>query len=117
MQKKDMRKFNKFCGLSEKEVGIIKYHAKRKIDEYLPSFPDFIETILFLRSRDAWVYSWNLEEDISVSECNKSVKLKVTVKLKKEFHTYIDDKQYVFLCNAESQEDMYSPKIIIQKLA
>ena len=109
-----MQKFDKSCGLSEKEIGIIKFKIKRNIEEDLPRLPDFIETKLYFQARDPWVYSWNLE---NVSTNNKSIKVKLTIKLKKEFHTYLDQKHYVFLCNAKVVEDLYRPEIIIHKTA
>jgi len=49
-----MKKFDKSSGLSNKEIGAIKYNIKNEISRKLPELPDPVETKLFLQGRSAW---------------------------------------------------------------
>jgi len=46
-----MQKFDPSCGLSRKEIGIIKYGVKHEIGIKLPLLPDSVETKIFLQGR------------------------------------------------------------------
>ena len=112
-----MQKFDSSCGLSRKEIGIIKYSIKDKITRQLPLLPDFVETKLFFQGRDAWVFSWCLLHEKYPISSKKPVSLEVVVKLKKEFHCYQDITHYKFSCEVKMVvNDLYHPKISISSL-
>lgn len=114
-----MQKFDLTCGLSKKEIEIIKYNIRGKIVRQLPVMPDKIETIFFFQGRDAWVFSWLLLNEKSHLESNvTSISLEVVAKLKKEFHNYQDKKQFKYSCKVKMhRDDLYHPKIIIKNIA
>lgn len=109
-----MQKFDPSCGLSEKEIGIIKYNVKNEISRQLPELPDSVETKLFLQGRDAWVFSWCMSNEKYPIESNETVSLEVVAKLKREFHHYQNTKHYKFSCNVQMRkDDIYHPKLSI----
>jgi len=109
-------KFDSSTGLSIKEMEIIKYNIKNKISQKLPELPDHVETRLFFQGRDAWMFSWKLmNKDIPINS-NEAIALEVTIKLKKEFHEYVTDTKFRYLCNVEMQEDLYHPKLSMRKI-
>jgi len=110
-----MQKFDTSCGLSKDQIGTIKYNAKNKILVQLPTLPEFVETKLFLQGRSAWVYSWNLKNKKIPIEFKDKISLSVIVKLKKEFHQYLESKRYNFSCKAQLTKDFYHPKISVFK--
>jgi len=110
-----MQKFDTSCGISKKEIDIIKYNVKNEIARRLPELPDPIETKLFLQGRDAWVFGWSLLNDKGPIESNEIIALEVVAKLKKEFHSYNKTIHYNFSCKIQRQKDLYHPKISISK--
>jgi hypothetical protein len=113
-----MQTFDSSCGLSPKEIRIIKYDIKKKITGQLPLLPDPIGTKLFLQGRDAWMFSWCLLHEKHPISSKEPVILKVIVKLKREFHCYQDTTHYRFSCKVKMlHEDLYHPKVTIKKLS
>lgn len=111
-----MQKFDPSCGLSKKEIGIIKYNVKNEIKRQLPELPDAVETKLFLQGRDAWIFSWCILNEKHPIESNETVSLEIVAKLKREFHNYHNTTHYKFLCNVQMrQDDIYHPKLSITK--
>ena len=110
-----MQKFDTSCGMSKKEIDIIKYNVKNLISRRLPELPDPIETKLFFQGRDAWVFSWGLLNGRYPIESNEIIALEVVAKLKKEFHNYNKTIHYKFSCKIQRQKDLYHPKISITK--
>ena len=106
-----MQKFDTLCGISKKEIDIIKYNVKTEIERRLPYLPDRIETKLFLQGRDAWVFGWSLLNDKNPIEPNEIITLEVVAKLKKEFHSFNKITHYKFSCKIQRQKDLYHPKI------
>ena len=84
---------------------------KDEISGQLPELPDSVETKLFLRGRDAWVFNWGLLNTKLPLESNEIVSLEVAVKLKKEFHNYMKIVHYKFLCNIKRQNDIYYSQV------
>lgn len=113
-----MQKFDLTCGLSKKEIEIIKYNIRGKILRQLPVLPDKIETMLFFQGREAWVFSWLLLNKKSQLESNvTTTSLEVVAKLKKEFHSYQNTKQFKYSCKVKmNRDDLYHPKIIIKNI-
>jgi len=107
-----MPKFDTSCGLTKKQVGIVKYAIKRKIDHKLPVLPDDVETKLFFQGRDAWTYRWNLLEHDSASHLHPML-VEVEAKLKKEFHPYCLSRCHLFRCGLRLKPDIYSPVVSI----
>jgi hypothetical protein len=113
-----MQKFDPSCGLSRKEIGIIKYILKHELGRKLPLLPDSVETKLFLQGRDAWMFSWFLLHEKLTISSKKTVSVEVVAKLKREFHRYQDTTQYKFLCKVKMvQNDLYNPKLSINSLS
>ena len=113
-----MQKFDSSCGLSRKEIRIIKYDVKKKITGQLPLLPDPIETKLFLQGRYAWIFSWCLLHEKYPVSSKEPVSLEVGVKLKKEFHQYQETTQYKFSCKVKMMKnDLYHPMVTIKKLS
>jgi len=108
-----MQKFDESCGLTKKQIHIIKYNIKKEISKQLPLFPERIEMKLFIEGRDAWTYRWSLKQYIL--EPKQKVFIEVIVKLKKEFPQYNEIKYYEFSCEAEPIKDIYRPKLSITK--
>jgi hypothetical protein len=112
-----MQKFDSSCGLSSKEIRIIKYNVKGKISRLLPLLPDPIETKLFLQGRDAWVFSWCLLHERYPISSKEPVSLEVIAKLKREFHCYQDSTHYKFSCKIRVvHDDLSHPKLSINSL-
>jgi hypothetical protein len=110
-----MAKFDTSCGLPEKIISIIKGVTTRKlIINNLPLMPEYVETKLFFEGREAWVFGWELLENNSRDPLNM-LRLGVTVKLKKEFHSLNIPVRYRYLCKVEMVFDVYSPVISIQE--
>ena len=113
-----MQKFDASCGLSAKEIRIIKYQISHEITRQLPLLPEHVETILFLQGRDAWMFRWFLQHDNYPISSSKPVFLEVVVKLKKEFHQYQKTTEHKFSCKVKMVEnDLYKPKITIKKIS
>ena len=110
-----MRKFDASSGLSRKEIGIIKYNLKREISRQLPELPDPVETKLFLRGRDAWLFGWSLLNKNFPIKSHDVIYLEVAVKLKKEFYHNNITTHYIFSCKIHMQEDIYHPKLSVSK--
>ena len=108
-----MSQFDALSGLSTKEIGIIKYNIKNQIARQLPLLPDPVETKLFLQGRDAWVFGWSLLNENLPIESNDTIFVKVTVKLKKEFHCYKIPRHHSFSYKVQMQEDIYHPKVSV----
>jgi hypothetical protein len=114
-----MQKFDPTCGLSTKQIRIIKSNVTNSISRKLPLLPDSVETRLFLEGRDAWMFRWHcLNKEFPISPDEK-ISLEVVAILKKEFHKFQDRTHYKFLCNVRLREgDDYHPKLsIVQKEA
>lgn len=111
--------FTTTCGLSKQEIAIIKHNVRNGIFRQLPVLPDKIETILFFQGRDAWIFGWSLLKQRSQSESNvTTISLEVVVKLKKEFHDYLNIKQFKYSCKVKlNRDDLYHPKTIIKNIA
>jgi hypothetical protein len=110
-----MQKFDASCGLTKKQIGIIKYNVKNGILRQLPSLPEHVETKLFFEGRDAWIYSWCLLNEQNPIESTDEISLEVVAKLKKEFHHYQESTQYRFSCKVQLRKDIYRPKVSITK--
>ena len=109
-----MHKFDTSCGLTEKQIGIIRFAIKRAIGPSLPVLPEHVETMLFFQGRDAWTYSWQLREQDAL-EPLKLMSVEVVAKLKKEFHQYKVRTRHTFLCKLQLEPDIYQPIISIRK--
>ena len=107
-----MSKFDASCGLTKKEIDIIKFSVKREISMHLPILPDQIETKLFLQGRDAWLFNWNLINKYPI-ESNHSISLEVNVKLKKEFHHCVECINFKYSCMVKLRQDIYNPEISV----
>ena len=113
-----MQKFDPSCGLSRKEIEIIKFLVKQEITRQLPLLPDPIETKLFLQGRDAWMFRWFLLHEKYPIAPEKPVSLEVIVKLKKEFHQFQKTTEYKFSCKVQRMKsDLFNPKITINKIS
>jgi len=113
-----MQKFDPTCGLSSKEIRVVKYQIGQEINRQLPLLPDHIETKLFLQGRDAWMLRWILQHEKYPLSSTEPVSLEVVAKLKKEFHQYQETTEYRFLCKIKLVEnDIYHPKITINKIS
>jgi hypothetical protein len=77
-----MNKFDTSYGLSEKEVGVIKYNIKRKLLLHVSVLPDNVEIKLFFEGRYAWTFHRGLREQ-PASAPPVCLYVEVTVKLKK----------------------------------
>lgn len=111
-----MRKLDTSSGLSNKEIGTIKYNVKNEISRKLPELPDPVETKLFLQGRNAWMFNWSLlNKDASIAP-NETISLEVIVKLKREFHHHQDITQHKFSCKVQMQKDIYHPKLTVTKI-
>ncbi len=108
-----MSKFDASSGLSTKEIGIIKYNIKNQIARQLPLLPDPVETKLFLQGREAWSFGWSLLNETLPIKPNETISVEVTVKLKKEFHSYEITRQHSFSCKVQMREDLYHPKLSV----
>ena len=82
-----MHKLDAACGLSTKQIGIIKFTIKRAISLRLPVLPENVEMMLFFQGRDALTYSWRLLDQIDQNS-KRPISVEVDVKLKKEFFEY-----------------------------
>lgn len=111
-----MHKLNAACGLSTKQIGIIKYKIKRAVSLRLPVLPENVEMMLFFQGRDAWTYSWRLLDQIDQNS-QRPISVEVDVKLKKEFLQYQLRARYTFVCQLRLQPDVYEPKISIHEKA
>jgi hypothetical protein len=110
-----MAKFDKSCGLTKNQVAMIKFAIKRNIESKLPILPEYIETKLFFQGRDAWIYSWELQTSVDIDR-NMPILLAVTVKLKREFHSYEKIYNYNYLCTVRLTADIYNPKISLKQI-
>jgi len=111
-----MQNFDPSCGLSNKEIGIIKFNVINEISRQLPVLPDSVETKLFLQGRDAWVFRWFLLNEKYPISSNETVSLEIEAILKKEFHQYQNKTHYKFTCNIHMRkDDIYHPKLSITK--
>ncbi len=72
-----------------------------------------VETKLFLKGRDAWVFRWAILKDEGAFEPDELIVLEVVAKLKNEFHKYLEATRYEFVCEIQRQTDIYYPKISI----
>jgi hypothetical protein len=107
-------KFDISCGLTEKEIAIIRFAIKRALNRRLPILPENVETKLFFEGRDAWTYSWKLRERNQREPLNPLC-LEVTAKLKKEFHYLKLQKHHTFSCTVQVGPDIYKPGISIHE--
>jgi len=112
-----MEKFDKSTGFSNIEVVIIKDRLCKKIEEQLPSFPEYIDIELFFASRGAWLFYWKVIDLIPKDGIANKIILEVTVKLKKRYHDFVENTEFKFYCIAEVTDDLYTPKISIKKTA
>jgi hypothetical protein len=109
-----VNRFDTSCGLTEKEIAIIRFNIKRELQARLPILPDNVETKLFFEGRDAWTYSWGLREQPKSTPPGR-LYVDVTAKLKKEFHYLELPKRHRFLCRVQIGSSIYHPTISIQK--
>lgn len=109
-----MHKLDAACGLSTKQIGIIKFKIKRAVSLRLPVLPENVEMMLFFQGRDAWTYSWCLHDQIDHNS-QRPISIDVDVKLKKEFLRYQLRARYKFVCQLRLQSDIYEPKISIHE--
>ena len=72
-----MQKFDPSCGLSKKEIRIIKFNVINGISRPLPELPDSVETKLFLQGRDAWVFRWYILNGKYPISSNETVSLEI----------------------------------------
>lgn len=111
-----MGKFDLSIGLSAKEIGAIKYKIKNEILYQLPELPDSVETMLFLQGRGAWMFTWNLLNKNTPVQANDTILIEVIAKLKKEFHCYKTETCHKYMCNVQSQKDIYHPKLSVTEI-
>ena len=111
-----MHKLDAACGLSTKQIGIIKFKIKRAVSLRLPVLPENVEMMLFFQGKDAWTYSWRLHDQIDHNS-QRPISIDVDVKLKKEFLQYQLRARYKFVCKLRLQSDIYEPKISIHEKA
>ena len=112
-----MQKFDPSCGLSRKEIEIIKFLVKHEITRQLPLLPDPVETKLFLQGRDAWMFRWHLLNEKYPISSKEPVSLEVVAKLKKEFHQFQETTDYIFSCRVKIRpEEPYNPKLSIERI-
>jgi len=111
-----MGKFDSSIGLSTKEIRAIKYKIKSEILCQLPELPDPVETKLFLQDRGAWTFTWSLLNKNIPVQATDAVSIEVVAKLKKEFHCYQTTTFYKYMCNVQSQKDIYHPKLSVTKI-
>ena len=104
-------------GLSAKEIDTINYNIKKTIRGLLPELPDVVETKLFLQGRNPWNVYWKLLNSNVPLESKEDIAIEATDKLKREFHQYGTKTQHTFFCNVRTTEDVYHPRISIEKLA
>jgi hypothetical protein len=113
-----MQKFDPSCGLSRKEIEIIKFLVKQEINVQLPILSEHVETRLFFEGREAWMFRWFLQHETYPIPSKKPVFLKVVAKLKKEFHQYQETEEYSFSCKIKRvKNELYNPKITINRNA
>jgi len=105
---------NASCGLSSKQIGIVKYVIKNAVGLKLPEFPEHVEMKLFFQGRAAWTYSWRLLGQ-NIQDQSLPISIEVDAKLKKEFMQYQKRTRYTFICKVQLQQDIYSPKISIRE--
>lgn len=110
-----MSKFDAPCGLTKKQIAIIKYKIKDKILRKLPFLPDYVETKLFFEGRDAWTFTWCLLNEQYPIASTDGVSLEIVAKLKKEFHLHLELVRHTFLCEVHLSNDEYQPMISIIK--
>ena len=76
-----MQKFDTSCGLTKKQIGIVKYNVKNEISRQLPILPEPVEMKLFLEGRDAWIFSWCLLNKQYPIESKDEISLEVVAKV------------------------------------
>jgi len=109
-----MHKFDISSGLTRKQIAIIKYAVKDEISRQLPILLDQVEMKLFLKGRDAWIFSWCLNNQHPI-DSKAEISLDVVAKLKKEFHHYNEFKRYKYSCLVKLRQDIYRPKVLIKE--
>jgi len=109
-----VNKLDTSCGLTEKQIAIIKYNIKRDLNIRLPLLPENEDMKLFFEGRDAWTYSWGVLERPK-GALRERLYLEVTAKLKKEFHHLELPRRHRFLCKVQVGPSIYHPKISIQR--
>jgi hypothetical protein len=109
-----VNRFDTSCGLTEKEIAIIRFNIKRDLQIRLPMLPDNVETKLFFEGRHAWTYSWRLRERPKGLPPAR-LYVQVIAKLKKEFHYLELPRRHTFLCRVQIGPSIYHPKIFIHK--
>ena len=112
-----MWKFDPQIGLSAKEIRAIKFNIKNEISLQLPELPDAVGTRLFLEGRDAWIFNWRVLNDSLPIGINNTIAIEVTVKLKREFHSYEGATYHKFSCMVTVDDNVYHPNISITKIA
>jgi len=112
-----MEKFDKSTGFTSKEIAVIKDRICRNIESQLPGFSEEIEREIFFSSSGAWLFYWNVIDLIPKDGVASKVILEVTVKLKKKYKDFVNDREFKFCCFAEVTEDVYTPIISAKKLA
>ena len=109
-----MNKLDTSCGLTKKEIDIIKYNIKRDLNIRLPLPPENVDMKLFFEGRDAWTYSWGVREQAKGAQLAR-LYVEVTAKLKKEFHYLELPRSQRFLCKVQIGPNIFHPKISIQR--
>ena len=109
-----MIKFDTTCGLTKKEIAIIRYNIKKDLRMRIPLLPEKVEIKLFFEGRGAWTYSWGLRE-LPESAPVKRLYVEVTAKLKKEFHYLEQPRHHRFLCKVQVGPSIYHPKLSIRE--
>lgn len=109
-----MDKFDTSCGLTEKEIAIIRFTIKRALQIRLPILPENVDMKLFFEGRDAWTYSWELRGRAQREPVN-SLYVGVTAKLKKEFYYLKIPRRRTFLCKVQIGPDIYRLKVSIHE--
>jgi len=107
-------KFDVSCGLTAKEIGIIKDAIRRSLLKSLPIFSDSVEMKLFFEGRDAWIYAWELLGEAQ-SDRLSALNIGIQVKLKKEFHYQEIQTQHFFLCSVQRKDDIYHPAVLVRE--
>ncbi len=107
-----MNKFDTSCGLTELEIGIVRYNIKKDLLKHLPVLPESVDMNLFFEGRDAWTYRWELRERGRGAPL-ASLYVGVMMKLKKEFHYLEMPRLYKFLCIVQKGLSIYDPIISI----
>ncbi|MFE8032850.1 hypothetical protein [Thiohalocapsa marina] len=111
-----MKTFDTSVGLSEKDIGAIKYNIKKQILVQLPELPDLVETQLILQGRTPWQFNWKVMNSKFPIASGDTITIETTAKLKREFHRHGTTTTHTFICKVRTTEDAYRPDLSITRV-